>query len=374
MSLRRPAALVRKELLHIIRDPRNLFLVTLSPAFLLFLLSYVFSFDVGQLDLAVLDLNRSALSRRYVSSLTSDRDLVVTHNVESYEEALLLLVGGDVDALLVIPPGFSDEINAGTPSAREAVQVQAVVDGADPFAGGQALRALEARSQAFVANRSGLPQMGVAVDVSTLAWYNPGLESLFSMVSGLLAIVLIMPTMAFALALAREKETGTLESLLVTPISALEYLGGKMLAYLAAGLVSAVLALLVAVLWFKIPFRGSLWTYLLLSGIYLLACMGIVVVIVSFIRSQQTAMFVVMLAFLVPSFFLAGLTTPVVTESWGARLTSYALPTTHFVEIGRSLFLKGLSLDYLQRPALILLGMGVGAVVIGLRLFKKRVS
>ena len=210
--------------------------------------------------------------------------------------------------------------------------------------------------------------------VRTQAWYNAGLESLVSMVPGLLAIVLIMPTMALTLALAREKETGTLEGLVATPLSGLEYLSGKLLAYVGAALVSTLLALLVAVLWFGVPFRGSVALYLLLAAVYLLACMGAAVVIANFVKRQQTAMFVVLLVFLVPSFFLAGLILPITTESVGGLLTAYSLPTTHFVEISRGVFLKGLGLADLLRPALILLGMGLGAVALGLLLFRKKVT
>jgi ABC-2 type transport system permease protein len=377
-------AILRKEVLHIVRDPRNLFLVTISPAFLLFLLAYVFSFDVGQLSLAALDLDRSTASRRYLASITSDQDLMVVENVDSHEEALPLLRSGAVDVVLVIPPGFSDLINTGTLSRGRTAQLQAIVDGTDPFIGSQALIALEARTEVYTLDTAG--GSGVASDASpgpvtvrTIAWYNTGLESLLSMVPGLIAIVLIMPTMALALALTREKETGTLEGLIVTPVSGLEYLSGKLLAYVVAGLVSAVLALLVAVLWFEVPFRGSLLVYLLLAGIYLQACMGAAIVIANFVKSQQTAMFVVMLVFLVPSFFLAGLITPIVPvqlslTSIGTLLTSYSLPTTHFVEIGRGVFLKGLGLTGLLRPTLILLGMGIGSVVLGLILFRKKIS
>ncbi len=211
------------------------------------------------------------------------------------------------------------------------------------------------------------------MEVRRQAWYNAGLESMFSMVPGLLAIVLIMPTMALALALTREKETGTLEGLFATPVLGVEYLIGKLLAYIAAGLVSAVLALLVAVLWFRVPFRGSLAVYLLLAADYFLACMGATVVIANFVRSQQTAMFIVLIIFIVPSFFLAGLISPVSTGALAARLTSYAVPGTHFVEISRGVFLKGLGLEQMIRPALILLGMGLGALVVGLLSFRKKV-
>jgi len=370
-SLHRLLALGRKELLHIIRDPRNLFLVTISPAFLLFLLAYIFSFEVTRLDLAVMDMDRSPLSRRYLESLSSSREVVLAYSVDSYEIAEELLVDGSANAVLVIPPGFGQAIQRGRPAP-----VQAVVDGTDPLVGREVVNSLAAQSSAFVL-AAGSQGAGVdlqPVEVRTQAWYNAGLESLLSMVPGLLSIVLTMPTLALALALTREKESGTLEGLMATPVSGLEYLAGKLLAYVATGLVSAVLAWLVAVLWFKVPFRGSLAVYLLLGGAYFLACMGATAVMANFVRSQQTAMFIVLVIFIVPGFFLAGLINPVSRSSLVPMLTSYALPGTHFVEISRTVFLKGLGLPYLVQPALILLGMGAGALLVALRTFRKRIG
>jgi ABC-2 type transport system permease protein len=371
MSLRRMATIVRKELLHIVREPRNLFLVTVSPAFLLLLLANIFSFNVQQFNLAVLDLDRTSLSRRYLADLTSDQDLVLAYTVSSYEEIEPLLVTGEIDAALVIPPGFADTVHSGQPA-----QVQAIVDGTDPFAGSQAIGSLTSRSGVFVAvtGAARFFLKGQPVEVRSQAWYNPSLDSLLSMVPALLAIVLIMPTMALALALARERESGTLEGLLTTPVSGAEYLAGKLIAYMATSLVSAILALLVAVLWFRVPFRGSLVVYLILAADYFLACMAATVVITNFVRSQQTAMFIVLLVFIVPSFFLAGLLSPVSTESPISMLASFALPSTHFVAICRALFLKGLGFEQMLRPTLILLGMGLGALVIGLLTFKKKVA
>jgi ABC-type multidrug transport system permease subunit len=111
-----------------------------------------------------------------------------------------------------------------------------------------------------------------------------------------------------------------------------------------------------------------------LAANYLLACMAATVVIANFVRSQQTAMFIVLLIFIVPSFFLAGLITPVSTESSASMLVSYALPSTHFVDISRALFLKGLGIEQMLRPILMLLGMGLGALAIGLLTFKKKVG
>ena len=377
MNPRRFAAILRKEMLHIFRDPRNLFLVTVSPAFLLYLLGYIFSFEVTNLRLAVMDLDRSPLSRRYIAVLTDDRDFVLARTIpaqgagtiDRYDAIEPLLAAGQIDVGLVIPPGFADTIYAG-----RAAQVQAVIDGSDAFAGRQAISSLGSKSANFVAGVGGVSLVAQPIDVRTQAFYNAGLKSLNSMVPGLLAIVLLMPTLALALALTREKESGTFEGLIATPVSGAEYLLGKLVTYVTMGLVSACLAWLVAVLWFKVPFRGSLPVYLLLAADYFLACMGAVVLLAGFVRSQQTALFIVLIVFLVPSFFLAGLIMPIDTRSLGSWLTSYILPSTHFVEISRTVFLKGLGVDYLLRPVLILLGMGLGAVLLALALFKKKAA
>lgn len=369
MSVRRMAAVARKELLHIVRDPRNLFLVTVAPAFLLFLLSYIFSFEVTQIRLAILDLDRSPISRRYLASLTADRDLIIVQEVDHYDEILPLLIEGQVDAGVVIPHSFGSSVTGGRP-----VEVQGIVDGTDPFGGGQIISSLESRSAVFASGSgSGGRTSGVSLQVRFQSWYNAGLQSLLSMVPGLLSIVLLMPSVAFVLALAREADTGTLEGLIATPVSGVDYLAGKLLAYILTGLISAILALLVAVVWFHVPFRGSLAHYLLLVTIYFLACMGAAVVIANMVRSQQTAMFVFLLIFLVPSFFLSGLITPVSTEKLVPMLTANALPSTHFLDISRALFLKGLGLDSLRKPIFMLLTMGVVALVIGLAQFRKKV-
>ena len=373
MSLRRTAAIIRKEMLHIVRDPRNLFLVIVSPSFLLLLLAHLFTFEGGQFILAVLDQDRTELSRSFVHSIGSDPNLSVAYWVDDYDAILPLLVGGKADTGLVIPPGFGARLQE-----RRTVTVQAILDGTDPFDASQASSILAAQADIFAAANAGGPAGHPAalapLEVRTTTWYNAGLESLHSMVPALLAVVLLMPTLALALALTREKESGTLEGLFATPVSGLEYTLGKLLTYVVMGLVSAVLALLVAVWWFKVPFRGSLLIYLLLSSTYYLACMGTAAVIASFVKSQQTAMFVVLIIFLVPSFFLSGLITPVSTASRAAALTSYSMPSTHFVEISRVVFLKGLGLAYLVRPALALLVTGLGSLALALLLFKKKIA
>jgi ABC-2 type transport system permease protein len=366
--------MARKEFCHITRDPRLLFLVTVAPAFLLVTLAYVFAFDVEQVDLAVQDLDHTSLSRDLISRITAAGDFVVTAWPRDLDAAGALFTRGAADIVLVIPRGFSETALGG----RRA-QLQCIVDGTDAIAASRSLVLLRSRVSAYAMSvarsKAGLGAESLApapvVSVEDRAWYNEALRSVASMVPGLLAVILCMPALALALALAREKEMGSFESLIVTPVRGAEYLAGKLMAYVVSGIVSGVLAWLVATLWFQVSYRGRILTFLLLTADYMIASMGVSLVVASFVRNQQTAMFLMLMIFFVPSFFIAGLFRPVAEEPL-PQAVAYLLPTTHFIRISRSLFLKGLGLLATRAQALALLGIGLACHIVSLVRFKKK--
>lgn len=366
MSIRRLLAVARKEFRHITRDARTFFLVTVAPAFLLLTLSYVFSLDISRVDIAVRDLDRTPLSRAFLASLTADGDMVIVARVEREEEIESLFTRDAADLALTIPHGFADAVQKSDPA-----EVLCVVDGADAIATSQTIGLLESRVDAWGASLR--TRTAGSFDVSSRAWYNESLKSLVSMVPGMMAVILCMPALALALALTREVETGSFESLIATPTRGTEYLLGKLLAYEISGMASVVLAWLVATLWFRVPFRGDFLSFLLLAADYLIASMGISLVIASFVRNQQTAMFLILMIFFVPSFFIAGLITPI-TDEPVTRAIALGLPATHFITICRSVFLKGLGPVALWKPALTLLGAGLAFQTISLLLFKKKLG
>jgi ABC-2 type transport system permease protein len=372
MSIRRLLAVARKEFRHITRDIRTFFLVTVAPAFLLVTLSYVFSFDVDRVDIAVRDLDSTPLSREFIASLTADGDIVVVAYLLGSEKSEDLFVRDTANAVLVIPHGFANALLGGGP-----VEVQAIIDGADAISANQAIGFLESHVNAFVADlrpriAGGVgPVSTVSLEVSSRAWYNEALKSLISMVPGMMAVILCMPALALALAMTRERETGSYENLIVTPVRGTEYLFGKLLAYQSSGIASVGLAWLVATLWFRVPFRGNLPAFFLLAANYLVASMGISLVIATFVRNQQTAMFLILMVFFVPSFFVAGLLLPIANEPV-AQTIAYILPTTHFITISRGVFLKGLGPVALWKPSLTLLGSGTACLFASLALFQKK--
>jgi len=370
MSLRRTFAVARNELRHITRDTRTLFLVSMSPAFILFMLAYVFSFDVNHAKLALMDLDKSQAARDYVAGLTSGDTLSLAVLADDYDAIDRLFIESAVDAALVIPPNFGRDLQAGQP-----VHVQVLVDGSNPLKANQAISMVSAASAGVAATIEPLPrQVAPPFDLRSRAWYNATVKSLYSMVPGLLGVVMLMPALALSLALTREKELGTLEGLLATPLSGIEYLLGKMGAYALTGISSILLAWLMAIAWFRVPFRGDLLLLIWLTLDYFLASMGFSLVISTWISSQQTAMFIVLMVFFVPSFFLTGLIDPINRESLGATLTAWALPGTHYMVIARGIFLKGVGLERLLTPSLFLLGMGLAALAMSLAFFRKKLA
>ena len=375
MSLKRIYAIFHKEVRHITRDVRVLFLVTLAPAFLLLMLSYVVSYDVQHTRMVVLDLDKTSSSRNYVSLLTADGDFILVSYVNDYTNAEAPLISGDASVALIIPRGFEEHITTG-----QTTHLQAIIDGVNPINARQAIAQLNARTRMFAVNSLGtnsaviqLVASNASADVRGRAWYNPSIKSLYSMVPGLLAVVLFMPGMALTVALAREKETGSFEGLIATPVRGIEYLVGKMLAYELGGIIGAGVAIAVAVFWFQVPFRGDVLLLLGLTLLFFFATMGTGILISNFVTTQQAAMLIFLIAFFLPSFFIAGLFTPIDSTSLFSQVLAYVIPPTHFIVISRAIFLKGIGISGLWPSAAALVAIGCVMLLISLMLFKKKV-
>ncbi len=369
MSFFRLWAILRKEFRHIQRDKRTLFLVTLSPAIMLFTFAYLFAFDAERVKIGVWDMDQSALSRRYIASIVSDGKLSVVARPGSYDSIYDGMMRGNFSLGVVIPLDFESKINAGQRSP-----VQVLIDGSDAITVRQGLGRFQQRTVQFSQTLAGSSADAPAIVVQDQAWYNRELKSTFSMVPGLIPIVLILPALAIALALTREKELGSFETLVTTPIEPVEYLIGKLLPYVAYGLVSAIVAMLLAVLWFQVPLRGALPDLLGMTVLYLLALLGESMFIAGLLTSQGTAMRIILLTFFVPSFFLSGLTLPVDIGSGPGKFVSSVMPSTYFVEITRGVFLKEMGIPQLLTPSVYLVAIGLITFLLSLLTFRKQVD
>ena len=379
MNLLRTWAVVRKETRHIVRDRRTAILVTISPVFLLLVMAYTFMVDIEHVAVAVMDRDGTNLSRRYIAGLGGTGDVLVRYVADDYGELERWLMTSEVKAAIVIPPGFEQALQSG----REA-EIQLLVEGTEPNTANTAMSFVGGYTGQFalgvvreVAARSGLVLGEAAlnpIDLRVRTWYNPTLKILIGYLPALIALVLAMPAVTTTLALTREKEHGTLEQLIATPIRRAELLIGKLIPYVLSGLLGVVLCAAVAVYWFGSPFRGSFVLYLLLSLAFLLASLAIAMVMSVFVKSQHAAQLGAMLIFFFPGFFLSGIFFPLISMAPVMKLEAYLVPSTHFVQISRGVLLKGQGLEALWPYALALLAMAILFMTLAILLFKKKMA
>ncbi len=375
MSLRKTWAVVVKEMRHIRRGGSTLIIV-LIPVLVMIVFSAALAQDIRGVPITVLDRDKSTLSRRFLMSLSNSQDIVIGREAKSYAQAEEWFDRSQIKALVVIPPGFGETLVGGRP-----VAVQIVVDGSDPTTAAHVITHVASRCQAFGVEQA-MRTMGrtapvgldaVPIDLRVREWYNPGLRNLNGLVPAMLAIALTLPAVNVMSALARERELGTMEIIFATPLGRGELLIGKVLPYVALGMVSSVLCALAAVAIFGVPFRGSFFIYLALCLLFFLASFSMAMVLSIFIRTQAVAIMAGLLVFLFPSMMLSGIFYPVGSMPPEMQMESQMLPATSFVTITRGLMVKGQGLDSMRTQVLILLGSALVYTAISIKLFKKRV-
>ena len=377
MSLRHIWAITRKEFHHIIRDRSTLILVVFTPMVTLLLMAYALTVELQHIPIAVLDYDRSATSREFVQQITAGNDLDLYAQVGSIDEIETLLMHGDVKAALVINPNFSRDL-----LAMRGMPMQMIIDGTEPESGGFAVDHIASRAEEF-ANKAlatqmqtmGLSETSLApLDVRIRTWYNPGLKPRNDIIPGLISMVLGFPALSVALALAHEREHGTMEQLMATPVGRAELLVGKMIPYIVAGLVNVVALPIFAIWWFDVPFNGSFPLFFGLSALFMFAVLSMGIIIGVFMKSQAAAMGVSFLMIFFPGFFLTGIFFPIVSMPEIMRLESLGMPGTHYAIITRGIFLPGNGIDVLWPYAVMLLLLGFSFTGVAALFFKKKLG
>ncbi len=377
MTYRRIWAVVRKEVNHIFRDRGTLFLVLFTPTLLLLLMAYALTVDLRHIPIAVLDHDRSAISRAFVQQIAAGDDLDLIGQAATLTEIEAMLMRGEIKAALIIHPGFSRDL-----LSLKGVPLQIIIDGTEPESGGYAVEHAGRRAEQFVSEALAgqLRTLGIPVDalqgidLRVRTWYNPALKPRNDLIPGLISMILGLPALSVALTLAREREHGTMEQLMATPIRRSELLLGKMIPYILVGLVNVIFIPLLTLIWFKVPFNGNFGLYIGLSALFLFAILSMGTIIGVFIRTQAVALALSFLLILFPGFFLTGIFFPIAAMPEIVRLESLFLPGTHYAIITRGIFLPGVGIDVLWPYAVMLFGLGVVFTGIAALFFRKKLG
>jgi ABC-2 type transport system permease protein len=347
----RVRALARKELRQLLRDPRTKRFVFGAPVIQLLMFGYAVTTDVRNVPTFVVDHDRSVDSRALVQAFATGGYFRIVGRSDAARDAGRALDTDAAEVALEIPAGFARDLAAGNEPS-----VQVLLDGTNSnsatVAQGYAVRIVQ-QFGANYARRAGADHGG-GVDLRARAWFNPGLESRVYNVPAVVGMLLLMMSLLLtALAVVRERELGTLEQLMVSPITPAELILGKTLPVAAISLVDLVLITGIAVLWFDIPLRGSGAALLLASTIYILASLGLGLLISTVSRTQQEA-FMTMFLILLPFLILSGFMYPIETMPTVFQWFTMVNPVRHYLEIVRAVFLKSAGVADITRQLVIL--------------------
>jgi ABC-2 type transport system permease protein len=340
--------MTRKEFIQAFRDRRMLAILFIAPIIQLFLFGYAISTDVKNISLAVMDRDHSAESRALVEGVLNSGYFVSAGAVDSDADITNALVNGWADVIVVIPRGYADALVRG-----QQAQVQILLDGGESnsatvgmgylgkiFAA-RGIAAAEQRVNALKARTGGAPVSLPVVTPETRFRFNPELKSSWYMVPGVLGMIMMIITMLLtSLAITREREVGTMEQLIVTPITPAQLLAGKMLPFALIGLVDITLILIVAVGHFGLPIVGSLLLLYFAAAVFLFATLGMGLFISTLSHTQQQAMFVSFLV-MMPAVLLSGFMFPLDNMPRSIQYLTYANPLRYFLFIVRAIVLKG---------------------------------
>ena len=361
-------AIMYKEVLQVRRDPSTR-IVFLIPVVQMLIFGFAIDMDIQHIATAVFDMDRSAESRGLVAQLTSTQTFDVIREAGSEREIRDLITAGRAKAGVIIPPDYTAKLLRG-----EQATVQLLVDGSESTVAMNAIQSASAVGLTESFRRAGMPPGKTPIEVRPRVLYNPDLISSHFYVPGLVGIILQIVTMILtAFSIVRERERGTLEQLVVTPVSKGALVLGKLLPYAVIGIIQTVFVLLVMRFVFGVRIEGSRFLLMALSVLFLLPSLSLGILISTFARNQAQAMQISFLI-IMPSVLLSGFAFPRETMPLPIWWISNAIPVTYYVQILRGIILRGAGLWHLWPQMLILTGFAVALVAVSSMRFQKRLG
>ncbi len=377
MSWRRLWVMARKEVVQILRDPRSLMIVIVMPAILVVLFGYGVSLDLKGLPVYVYDQEGSQQSQDLLKHFQSSAYFHVVRAVNNYTDLTRALDDGSAKMGIVIPWDFSQKLAEGGP-----IQIQALVDATDDNSANVLIGYTQAVVQEYSAevqseyfNRLGMVVPAAPISIETRTWYNEDLESSAFIIPGVLALVMsVIGAFLTSLTIAREWERGTMEQLISTPVSAAEIMFGKLVPYFVLGMGDTIISALIAIYWFRVPFRGSFLTLLGSSAMFMVVVLSLGFFISVLAKGQFAASQIALLVTFLPAFLLSGFLFAIDQMPTALQWITTIIPARYFVSVLKRIFLKGTPTAMLYGD---LVPLALFAIVLGVlatRSFHKRLA
>jgi ABC-2 type transport system permease protein len=369
-------AITRKEFIHLIRDPRSLVISIFLPVFLLFIYGYSVSFDIKNIPVAIRDNSKSYQSRQLIDKFLHSGYFLKAASLTSENQFKDAMDSGRAKVIINIPSDFARNIHM-----RRRAVIQVILDGSDPTAAASALSYINGIAQQFfsgllvlqsVHNPSG---SAPPVNLITRIWYNENLRSLNFYIPGLISSILLMLAASLtSLTIVSEKEMGTMEALIASPIRKNELMIGKILPYVMLAFWDVVLVTAVGHFWFMVPIKGSIILLFFCATIFLTGALALGLFFSVISQSSQEAMQLALLATMLPSMMLSGMIFPIENMPPFIQLFTFLVPARYFISISRGIFLKGIGVAYLWPEMAMLTVFTLILMWLCVRAFKKRID
>lgn len=365
MMFNRIVAVVEKETKEIVRDPITVAVALLMPLVMLFLFGYAISLDIDNVPVGVLDQDRTPASRALTDQFVRSGYFRLGDHYTTDRQVEKALQLSQVDLVLVIPPRFQDKIFRG-----ETAPVQILVDGTYSVTAN-----LVASYAGAVVSTYNQGAAGNAIRTEVRVWYNPALRSVAYVVPGLFGVILMaFPPLLTALAITREKETGSIQQIFVSPLTSAEFLAGKLIPYGLIAFIQIVTVIVVGFLWFDVPLRGSLALLLAAGLVYVFCTVGIGMLVSTVTSSQLVAMLLALIITMMPSFLFSGFLFPIFTMPYLLQLYTRIFPVRYFVDLSRGIVLKGAAIPELWPSIVLLLAYTLAIFALAAWRFRKKVA
>jgi ABC-2 type transport system permease protein len=352
-----------KELLHILKDPRSLLILFLMPILQLVMFGYALKMEIQNIKIGLIDHSRSAISRDLIASFKGS-DFFQLFPFSGEEEQIdQLFKNRDAHAVMIIPVDFAREMER-----QSLVPVQFLIDASDPNAATMIRNYINQTILNFNENRNKI--IPIPFELRATLLYNPDQKSTYFFVPGIVALLLVMiSALLTSITITREKETGTMEQILVSPIRSYEIIIGKVLPYIVLAFLIGIVILLIGILLFNVPFEGSVLHLLLLSTLYIITALSLGLMISTVAATQQVAMMLALVATLLPTFLLSGFIFPISSMPEILQYITYLIPAKYYLLIIRGIILKGSTMTQLLMPTIFLGIMSTLLLVNSIRKF-----
>ena len=369
-------AIARKEFTHLIRDPRSLAISILLPIILLFIYGYAASFDVKNIHMAVLDRSKTVQSRQMIEKLVNSGYFTKVADLRGEKQFREMLDSGRATVVISIPTDFAKLL-----LSRKRTDIQVLLDGSDPTSTAAALSYVSVITQQYFSGiainsaTTGSAGRSMPVNLVMRVWYNENLRSLNFYIPGLISSILMMLSAALtSLTIISEKEQGTMEALIASPVRKNELMIGKILPYIIIAFWDVILVTAVGKYWFNVPIKGSYVLMLFCSCIFLTGALSIGLLFSTIARSSQEAMQLALLTTMLPSMLLSGMIFPIENMPKVVQVITYLVPARYFLRIMRSIFLKGVDINYLLGDLIPLTIFTLFMMWLTINSFKKRME